>query len=362
MKHVLLILINLCLLSLSLADHQDNPNSIDIDYDFSQLNFTLLDEGFQGRLTSDAVQLDLGYGLAPVYAYRLPEYSQHHTLILSSAIQKGAIFYPIVFLLNDDYVIDKEIKEFIRFRRMDTFGKQHIVIDIPVTPQHRYILITTDPTLYGKQIVYYEERTGGVPIYSGDTLIYVPSTRYSIPISAVFGEQARLKLYVPYDKNESPIIRQKGPFLDFGGYVGGETVADNPDGTNYAVGRGAVFGLGYGFPVFKSPYWTHRSSIGFRYLGGDGNAQGLVLENALVYSISEINLGVGIHADVLNSVEDINGDKTAFKDSLGPMVLIEWQASQKLNFGMKYIFIDYESKEGIDFDGDHLGFYLQIHF
>jgi hypothetical protein len=103
--------------------------------------------------------------------------------------------------LTDDYVLDKEIKEFIRFRRMDILEKKQFVIDIPVTPQHRYLLITTDPTLYGKQIFYYEER-GGYPIYSGDTLIYVPPTRYSEPISVVFGEQARLKLYVPYDKIE----------------------------------------------------------------------------------------------------------------------------------------------------------------
>ena len=153
----------------------------------------------------------------------------------------------------------------------------------------------------------------------------------------------------------------KNPFMGLGVWFGGDRVANNPDGDNYDAGSGAIMELGAFYQPFNNIELMHRNSVAYRYQGsktGKGESSGLVLESSLSKEWTNIGVGAGFHVDLLNQVSDTDGNITKFKNSIGPVVYVEWVESEKLSFVLKYLMVDYETMDGEEFSGNQFGLFL----
>ena len=155
----------------------------------------------------------------------------------------------------------------------------------------------------------------------------------------------------------------KNPFMGLGVWFGGDKVANNPDGDNYDAGSGAIMELGAFYQPFQNMEIMHRNSVAYRYQGaktGKGESSGVVLETSLSKEWTNIGLGAGFHVDLMNQVSDTDGNKTKFKNSIGPVIYAEWVASEKLNFVFRYLMVDYEAEDGTGFSGNQFGVFLLV--
>lgn len=355
-------LICLCFLApfYVLSAYATEPAKVDLNTSSLKNNTPIvLSEGFQEALTDQPIMIDLGYGSAPVFFYELPLYAQARNLILTSSVQNDKLFYPIVLLLSDQLDVLQEIKKEIRLTNKEA-KKVSMRVNITVEPQVKYLVITTDPSLFGKSIEYRKHMAGMMPIYSGNSIIYIP-TRGTIDTTEInFSSNAALYLALPHQDEYEPVKKQQGLFYDVGASFGGEKVAANPKGDNYNAGSGAIMSVGYGFPLSTLRGWTVRTSFGLRYQGGEGESQGIITQAAILYSTRYINLGAGIYGDLANSIKDIEDRETKFENAFGPALIAEWRASAQVDFGLKYIFMDYQTKQGVAYKGNKAVVYINI--
>jgi len=153
------------------------------------------------------------------------------------------------------------------------------------------------------------------------------------------------------------------PFYGLGLWFGGDTVAINPGGDDYDAGSGAVMSIGFSNKLIESVGLISRNSIAYRYQGariGKGENSGVILETEILKEWKLFGMGVGLHADFMNQVLDAEANKTTFNNSFGPTVFAEWIMGRRLKFVLKYLFVDFETDQGIIYSGDQYGFSLQV--
>lgn len=150
---------------------------------------------------------------------------------------------------------------------------------------------------------------------------------------------------------------------ELGTSFGGEEVAENDNGglggDNYNAGGGAILAITGDFAM--SERLNARALAGYRYQGGDGSNSGVVLEGSAVYQIAdEFFAGVGFHGDMANEVETATGETIEFETAIGPMVMAEWLFTPQLGLGTKYIQMDYETNNGVAYEGDQGTIYVRM--
>lgn len=336
----------------------------DLDINFSGYHFTQLEEGFQGELSSPAVTIDLGQGERPAYLYALPLYNSEHIIKLSSKIKADEFFYPILLVLNKDFKLNRYIQKDLRIRNFgfDNFGFKS---ELKVTEEDRYIVIMTIPELIGKSLAFTRTRTSSIPVNSTGT-IFVPGPSTTQYERARFSSTPHINVMIPVPGNPEPIKRHTGFYFDLGATSGGDKVANNTtidpntgdNGDAYNAGGGALFGAGYSQPISAKYNLLSRGYLGYRYQGGDGTNQGVILEGSLVFTQQYYNLGIGLYGDLNNSVKLPEGGKVNFKDAFGTSLFVEYRAADNFIFGLRFVAIDYESKSGDEYDGTQAGIYM----
>lgn len=196
---LLLLLVVSLLASSAIAD--SGLHQIRVDHlDFEHLPVIELEQGQQGDLEMDPSLRNLGQGLAPVYLYRLPDYAQPRQLYLTTIVKHKTIFYPVVVLLSADYKPVQVINTPVHLRRI-TQTEISSSMPIVVTPQEKYLLITTNPAYFGEQLSYQKRVTSMVREFDGMRVNYVPVTTGVRDVSVVIASSGRLALSVP---NEDP--------------------------------------------------------------------------------------------------------------------------------------------------------------
>jgi len=101
----------------------------------------------------------------------------------------------------------------------------------------------------------------------------------------------------------------------------------------------------------------------FRYQGGDGSNSGVVLEGAVIYEFSRnLSAGVGFHGDFESETETADNQTIEFEDSFGPMALVHWDSDFNWGLGAKYIQIEYETTDGVEYDGDQVTLFVSFKF
>ena len=145
-------------------------------------------------------------------------------------------------------------------------------------------------------------------------------------------------------------------YVDIGVTFEGETVAVNPDGDDYKAGSGVLIGGGLRYTLFNETEILHLNEVAVRFQGaksGKGENRGIVLQSYLLKKWKNVGVGGGLYLDLANQVSDSVGNKTKFNNSLGEFVSVEWVVIPEFSFVLKYVAIDYETTEGVGFDGNH---------
>ena len=172
--------------STAVADGLDNIKLSHLDFD--ELPLVEINEGHFGDIKMRPKLRNIGRGLAPINFYSLPDYNSPNELILTTIVEDKKVFYPLVILLNEDYqptsIIDKQVS-------------LHRVNQYEVSASIRYMLITTDPSLYGDQLKYRRLTTSMVRMYNGERYRYVPVTTGTHDVDVVIANSGRIALSVP---------------------------------------------------------------------------------------------------------------------------------------------------------------------
>lgn len=165
--------------------------------DFDNIPTIEIEPGHHGELAMDPALRNIGQGLAPVYLYRLPDYKTPKRLLLTTIVDGKRVFSPIVVLLNDDYEPASVVQEEVSLHRVN---QVEISSSMPITiqPGHRYMLITTDPKFFGKQLSYKRLNTSIVRVYDGNNMRYVPITTGTREENVVIANSGRLALSAPH--------------------------------------------------------------------------------------------------------------------------------------------------------------------
>lgn len=179
---------------LARASHFDRINVANLD--FHKLPIIDLKAGQQGDLQMQPALRDIGRGLAPVYLYRLPDYQRPSRLFLTTIVKRRKIFYPIVVLLTEDFKPVQVISKSVNLQRV-TQKEVSSSMSIAVSPKHRYMLITTDPSYFGEHLSYEKRVTSMVREYDGMRVNYVPVTTGTRDVSVIIADSGRLALSVP---------------------------------------------------------------------------------------------------------------------------------------------------------------------
>ena len=155
-------------------------------------------------------------------------------------------------------------------------------------------------------------------------------------------------------------------YVDAGVAFGGDTVAQNDNGgkggDDYSAGGGAVLATGIVVDLMDSYKYQARSSLGYRYQGGDGRNKGIVIEGSLVYRVRDsISVGAGVYADISSETKTGEGEVIKFDNSIAPMALVEWSVAPSIAIGLKYINAEYSTDTKV-YDGKQAAVYIQKRF
>lgn len=176
----------------------DNSSRFKINnLDFDNIPVIEIEAGHHGEITMDPTLRNVGQGLAPVYLYRLPKYATEQQLVLTTVVNRKRVFNPIVVLLNDDYQLINTVKGHVSLNRVSQVEVSSSM-PIVVQPHHKYMLITTDPAYFGKQLSYTKMITSIVKVYDGNNMKYVPVTSGTRDVNVVMANSGRLMLSAPY--------------------------------------------------------------------------------------------------------------------------------------------------------------------
>lgn len=183
------------------ASFADNSSRLKINnLDFDNIPVIEIEAGHHGEITMDPTLRNVGQGLAPVYLYRLPKYATQQQLILTTVVNRKRVFNPIVLLLNDDYQPIDTVKGDVSLHRVSQVEVSSSM-PIVVQPHHKYMLITTDPAYFGKQLSYKKMITSIVKVYDGNNMKYLPVTSGTRDVNVFMANSGRLVLSAPYRDN-----------------------------------------------------------------------------------------------------------------------------------------------------------------
>lgn len=176
----------------------DSSFQVKVDHlDFDNIPLIDIKPGHHGELAMDQTLRNLGRGLAPVYLYRLPDYKSPKNLLLTTIVEQKRVFSPIVVLLTDEYQPASIVKGKVSLHRVNQVEISSSV-SIPVQPEYKYMLITTDPASFGKLLSYKRMNTSMVRVRNDEGVRYVPVTTGIREENVVIANSGKLALSAPY--------------------------------------------------------------------------------------------------------------------------------------------------------------------
>ncbi|MEQ9164912.1 MAG: hypothetical protein RLO12_01535 [Fulvivirga sp.] len=345
----------------------DGQNDPEIRLDKEQLKITnkeLIKFGEQKRIESGLFSMDVGYGNVQNILFEIPQFKEKRMkrIRFSSVVKKNEFYYPIYIQLDSNYEVLKISKDMVDLSGGYLFSLEDRT-DIQIDKETKFILLTTDSSLFSKGFEFLEKSQNMTSIYSGSTLVYVPTTYSYTSRDIKFSDEPIIRVIAPTNRgSNNPIKREQGVYFGIAVSFGGDKVANNPSGDDYRAGGGAIFNLGYSQVLFSSNF-VGRLGFGYRHQGSkDGNAvnRGFLGEAVITYQTRYINIGLGGHMDMSNSIRNLNGEKFDFVDRIGPKVITEYRFGGLGNLGLEYVFMDYETTKGVAYGGNR--FHITMKF
>lgn len=151
----------------------------------------------------------------------------------------------------------------------------------------------------------------------------------------------------------------------FGAWFDGETVAENPDGEDYAADSGSMVQLGCTYLHGAENRYSSNVSLGYRYQldkSGKGRSSGWSFESSIAGHWGGFLAGLGGLVQFKGEVRDFSGTKTKIEPSFGGFVFVGFSLGRGLELQIRQHYVPLESESGDSYEGSKYGVFLHQSF
>lgn len=359
MRPLLLALFSLLLsacASLSPLDQRALLNTTEVS---QQLKFEPLPIGMQGDpdLSTGVIEID---GKRSFYkAYEIEKGHASIVIQLRTYIQKtpqgDGFFYPVVELYDYDFEAVGVQRPQLRFTQISSAGR-YAAVPIRLNPEVGYIVIRSEPKLFGEEASYTTNHEGASWSYS--------VSPFSKRKSATYLPLGKLELLTPDEGFPQPFEKLSGAFWQLSYDRGGIKLATAEDYLpNLTLGGGPIFSLGYSFAIPSRPSSSVRASGGFSYLSvndksGGSHTQSFFASDLLWVESNHVSsLGVGLTFRGAHKYSAAGIDEE-FDPVLGPKLMVEIRGAMGVSLGAQLSSLTFTDKSGKEHTSNQVGFSL----
>ncbi|EAT13560.1 hypothetical protein HF888_08970 [Bermanella marisrubri] len=355
----LFVLVFLAIVSgCSSVSYMDQMTSLDRAQPHDEYQYEDLPLGMQDDpgITEKVINID---GSRSFYqAYALPPRRgtlilQLRTYLLSGSGQHAGYFYPVIELQDRNKETYEIIKPQLRFTQLSSEGR-YAAVPLTLSEKAAYLVIRTEPKLYGQEASYSTKHSGASWSYSVSPFNEVEPAEY-LPAG-------KLELLTPEKGFSQPFERMKGPFWQLGYARSKEVLVEAGDFTpNLSLGAGPELDYGYALPVYGRPSSTIRASLGGSYyqLSDSGTHRQIYAKAELLWVESNqvSSLGFGITSRFAHEYEtpDVTYE---FESTFGPKLFVEIRGEMGAAIGAHISWLEYEDQFGNETSATQTGFYF----
>lgn len=268
-------------------------------------------------------------------------------------------FYPVIDLLDANKKRLKQVKPQLRFTQLGTEGR-YAAIPLHLTPDVAFIVIRTDPKLYGQEASYTTKHEGASWSYSVSPFDKRYPAKY-LPLGKV-------ELLTPDNGYNIPFEKLSGPYWQLAIAQGGSKLATTDDFLpDLTLAGGPSFSVGYAWPVPSRPFSTIRTQLGYSYYSakgdsGDNYTQKYLTADALWVESNQVSsIGFGLTHTNLHTWETGEGE-ISYDPSTGAKVILEIRGSMGVTLGTQFSWMEFTDENGRSQRSNAWGVYLNSFF
>lgn len=342
----------------SSVSYMDQMTALDNAAPHDNYRYEPVPFGMQGdpEITEKVINID---GSRSFYqAYALPPRRgtlvlQLRTYLMSTSGQSPGYFYPVIELKDRDKETYEVVKPQLRFTQLSAEGR-YAAVPLSLSEKAAFIVIRTEPKLYGQEASYTTKHSGASWSYSVSPFNEVEPAQY-LPAG-------KLELLTPERGFSQPFERMKGSFWQLGYARSKEVLVEGGDFTpNLSLGAGPELDYGYAFPVYGRPSSTIRASVGGSYyqLSDNGTHRQMYAKAELLWVESNqvSSLGLGITSRFAHEYETPS-TTYEFQPTWGPKLFVEIRGEMGAALGAHISWLEYEDQFGNETSATQTGFYF----
>ncbi|WP_353347968.1 hypothetical protein [Oceaniserpentilla sp. 4NH20-0058] len=323
------------------------------------LSFEPLPVGMQEDPDLSSGVIDINGKKSFYKAYELPKGHGSFVIQLRTYIQKSeegdGFFYPVIELYN--YAMEQvDIQRpQLRFTQFSSAGR-YAAVPVRLNPDIGYVVIRTEPKLFGQEASYTTNHEGASWSYS--------VSPFSKRKPAAYLPLGHLELLTPDEDFPQPFEKLSGPFWQFAFDKGGYDLATAEDYLpDLTLGGGPMLSMGYSFAVPSRPSSSIRASLGFGYLSvgdksGASHSQFYGMSDLLWVESNQVSsLGLGLTFRGGHQYT-LSGDKYKFDPTFGPKVFAEIRGAMGVSLGAQLSWLTFTRADGEKYTSNQAGIFF----
>ena len=330
-----------------------NEQSVNDTYEFE-----VLPVGMQGDPDLEEHVIELPAGKSFYKAYDLRASSGSYVVQLRTYIEKTAqgegFFYPVIDLLDRNKNTIELMRPQLRFTQLSSKGR-YAAVPIQIQREVAFMVIRTEPKLYGQEASYTTEHQGSSWSYS--------VTPFDKRKAAVYLPLGKVELLTPDEGFNQPFEKMSGPFWQIHFDKGSEVLVSASDFVpDLTLGGGPVFSVGYSWAIPSRPFSSIRTSIGGSYFsvsdsGREHRQQ--FLSSDIMWVESNHMSSVGLGMTIRGGHEYESGSiHQQYDPTFGPKVALEIRGAMGVSIGAQFSWLTLTDQNGVKTGSNQAGFYL----
>jgi len=328
--------------------------AVDASYQYEALPV-----GMQGDPDLSDHVIELPAGKSFYKGYSLPKPHGRFAIQLRTYLDRTPVgdgfFYPVVEIRDFNKKIIDIVRPQLRFTQLSPQGR-YAAIPIELNPDVGFIVIRTEPKLYGQEASYTTAHQGASWSYSVS-----PFTKRK---PASYLHLGSLELLTPDEGFSRPFEKMSGPYWQFSWGRGGEKLVSGTDiFPSMNLGGGPIMSLGYAWGISGRPSSVIRSSLGLGFYAvedsdGDMHTQYFAASDLLWVESNQVSsLGIGLDVRAGHVYEN-DGVEAKFDPAWGPKVIVEIRGAMGVSLGAYMSWLTFTDEQGEEFGSNQFGLYL----
>lgn len=331
-----------------------NQSEVDARYEYIELP-----KGLQGDpdLSEHVIELPAGKSFYRGYALPKPHgrFAVQLRTYLERTVKGDGFFYPVIELRDFNHKVIEIIRPQLRFTQLSPEGR-YAAVPIELNPDVGYMVIRTEPKLYGQEASYTTAHQGASWSYSVS-----PFTKRK---PAHYLHLGKLELLTPDEGFSRPFEKMSGPYWQFSwGRGGDQLVAGKDIFPSMTLGGGPIMSLGYAWGISGRPSSSVRTSLGLGYYAvedsdGDSHKQYFAASDLLWVESNQVSsIGVGLDIRGGHTYEN-DGVTAEFDPTWGPKVMIEIRGAMGVSLGAYMSWLTFTDQSGNETGSNQFGLFL----